>query len=291
MTHRGVAISGAALGRDAVSGAALGRDAVSGAASRGGAYSGAAFGGERTSRARFRSLLHGRVAAAGLSALLAVAALSAPAPGLASERVYSFRDRKGTLHFTNVPTDQRYKAVPMQAGRSIRISYSGRAGGESRSRKGRSASVVDRIWSEPPADLDKLIHETSRRYGVETALVHAVVRAESAFDHLAVSSAGARGLMQLMPTTALEVGVRDVFHPQQNLEGGIYYLRSLLDRFGGDYRLALAGYNAGPGAVERFGGVPPYAETMDYVERVFRYRQQYLLSQRARPRRVLVASR
>lgn len=258
---------------------------------RGDAISGAAFGGNRAHPApRPTVQLHG-FATSALPALIALALLFVPAGGLANEGVYSFRDRKGTLHFTNVPTDQRFKALPMQSGRSLRISYSGRIGGDAGSRRGRAASRPDPLWSEPPADLDKLIHDTSRRYGVETALVHAVVRAESAFDHLAVSSAGAQGLMQLMPGTAQEVGVRDVFHPQQNLEGGVYYLRSLLDRFNGDYRLALAGYNAGPGAVERFGGVPPYTETMDYVERVFRYRQEYLLSQRGRPQRVLVASR
>ncbi|MBY0275798.1 lytic transglycosylase domain-containing protein [Candidatus Binatia bacterium] len=232
-----------------------------------------------------------RAATTLLAAVLALGALR-PSSAAAADGVYSFRDRKGTLHFTNVPTDNRFKAVPALPDRPIRISLSGRIGGDGTTRAGRAALArADRIWSEAPADLEKLIDETSRRYGVETALVHAVVRAESAFDHLAVSSSGAQGLMQLMPGTAQEVGVRDVFHPQQNLEGGVYYLRSLIDRFNGDLRLALAGYNAGPGAVERFGGVPPYTETLDYVERVFRYRQEYLLSQRGRPARVLVASR
>ena len=258
---------------------------------RGDAISGAAFGGNRAHPARRPSVSRRGFATTALPTLLAAALLAAPVAGLAADGVYSFRDRKGTLHFTNVPTDQRYKAVPMQPGHSIRISYSGRIGGDGTPRRARRMARIDRLWSEPPPDLDKLIDDTSRRYGVETALVHAVVRAESAFDHLAVSSAGAQGLMQLMPGTAQEVGVRDVFHPQENLEGGVYYLRTLLDRFNGDYRLALAGYNAGPGAVERHGGVPPFAETMDYVERVFRYRQEYLLSQRGRPQRVLVASR
>lgn len=255
---------------------------------RGDAISGAAFGGKRASWSRLRNVTAVRCAALLVPALLAGWLAAAPA-GAAD--VYSFKDRTGTLHFTNVPSDQRFKAIPDQVGRPIRISYTGRIAGASGARSSRTVARADRIWNEPPADLEKLIDATSRRYGVETALVHAVVRAESAFDHLAVSSAGAQGLMQLMPETAQEVGVRDVFHPQQNLEGGVYYLRSLLDRFNGDYRLALAGYNAGPGAVERFGGVPPYSETMDYVERVFRYRQEYLLSQRPRLQRVQVASR
>jgi soluble lytic murein transglycosylase-like protein len=133
--------------------------------------------------------------------------------------------------------------------------------------------------SEASPELASIIDETSRRYGVDSALVHAVVRAESAFDHLAVSSAGARGLMQLMPTTASEVGVRNVFHPRDNLEGGVYYLRELLDRFSGNTRLALAAYNAGPGAVDSYGGIPPYDETREYVSRVFRYRQEHLRRQ------------
>lgn len=257
---------------------------------RGDAISGAAFGGKLATSARFRIVPLGRVAAAVAPAML-VAGILGVASHAAADRVYSFKDRTGTMHFTNVPTDQRFKALPDQTGRPIRISYTGRIGAEPRSRSSRAMARADRIWNEPPADLGKLIEDTSRLYGVETALVHAVVRAESAFDHLAVSSAGAQGLMQLMPGTAQEIGVRDVFHPKDNLEGGVYYLRSLIDRFNGDLRLALAGYNAGPGAVERFGGVPPYAETMEYVERVFRYRQEYLLSQRARPQRVLVASR
>ena len=121
-----------------------------------------------------------------------------------------------------------------------------------------------------------MISETAYRFDLEPALMHAVVRAESGYDPNAVSRAGARGLMQLMPETALEVGVRDVFHPQDNLEGGASYLRGLIDRYSGDVHLALAAYNAGPGAVDSHGGVPPYAETQEYLRRVFRFRQEYL---------------
>lgn len=254
---------------------------------RGDAILGAAFGGEPAGDAgRCRS---GWTRGA-LPSLLVLGIAALVATGAhAAEGVYTFRDRGGTLHFTNVPSDSRFKAMPPQAVRPIRISYSGRIGG-SPSRSGRALARADRLWTEPPADLGKLIDQTARRYGVETALVHAIVRAESDFDHLAVSSAGAQGLMQLMPGTAQEVGVRDAFHPRENLEGGVYYLSQLLDRFNGNTQLAVAGYNAGPGAVERFGGVPPYAETVEYLERVFRFRQEYLLSQRAR-QRVLVASR
>jgi len=211
----------------------------------------------------------------------------------ASAQVYSFRDRRGVQHFTNVPTDNRFKPMPMERARVMRISYTGRGDASAARRRGvRTLARSGGIWHEPPADLEKMIDDTARRYGVETALVHAVVRAESAYDHLAISSAGAQGLMQLMPATASEVGVRDAFHPQENLEGGVYYLQQLIARFNGNTQLALAGYNAGPGAVERFGGVPPYSETIEYLDRVFRYRQEYLLSRKtARPARVVVASR
>jgi soluble lytic murein transglycosylase-like protein len=225
--------------------------------------------------------------------LLALGLIAAAATAAsANQKVYSFRDRRGTQHFTNVPTDTRYKPVPIER-RVMRISYTPKAGRNDRASSRTAFARADAIWSPPPADLEKMIDDTARRYGVDPALVHAVVRAESAFDHLAVSSAGAQGLMQLMPGTALEVGVRDPFHPRENLEGGVYYLAQLLDRFQGNTQLALAGYNAGPGAVERYGGVPPYSETLQYIERVFRYRQEYLLNKRTGGgrHRVMVASR
>jgi soluble lytic murein transglycosylase-like protein len=207
----------------------------------------------------------------------------------AHAQVYSFRDRGGTQHFTNVPSDGRFRALAMDQSRGSRLSFTPRAPVTAMDRRDVFAGS-DRLWSPAPADLERMIDETAQRYGVETALVHAVVRAESDFDHLAISSSGAQGLMQLMPGTASEVGVRNAFRPQENLAGGVYYLRQLIDRFGGNTQLAVAGYNAGPGAVERFGGVPPYSETIEYLERVFRFRQEYLLNHRLE-RRVVVASR
>ena len=120
-----------------------------------------------------------------------------------------------------------------------------------------------------PADLPfaEPIMVSARRADLHPWLVAAVVNAESAFDPLAVSRAGASGLMQLMPSAALDHGVRDVFDPLDNLRGGTRHLRAMLDRFG-SLRLALAAYNAGAATVERYGGVPPYRETRRYVERI-----------------------
>lgn len=118
------------------------------------------------------------------------------------------------------------------------------------------------------AAYDDLIDTHAEANGLNPVLVRAVIEAESAFDAQAVSRVGAMGLMQLMPGTARELGVTDPFDPNDNIRGGTKYLRALLDRFDGDVRLALAAYNAGPGAVERYDDVPPYRETRSYVAKI-----------------------
>lgn len=122
-----------------------------------------------------------------------------------------------------------------------------------------------------PLFLQRYRHEilsAAQQYQLEPSLLRAVIHAESGFDPKARSKAGAQGLMQLMPDTAKELGVSDVWLPQQNIRAGAAYLASLLQQFGGDRDLALAAYNAGPGAVSRHDGVPPYAETRAYLQRV-----------------------
>lgn len=120
-----------------------------------------------------------------------------------------------------------------------------------------------------------VIRTASLDYHVDEALLRAVIHAESAFNPRALSIAGAQGLMQLIPSTARDMGVRDVFDPEQNIRGGARYLALLLQNFNGDERLAAAAYNAGPGAVQRYNGVPPYDETRVYVERVGVLRKRY----------------
>ena len=119
------------------------------------------------------------------------------------------------------------------------------------------------------------IEAAAQRHGVDPALLKGLIRQESNFDPNAGSPAGARGLTQLMPATAASLGVTDVTNPAQSIDGGAKYLKQQLDRFGGDVTKALAAYNAGPGAVAKFGGVPPYAETQAYVQKVQAYAEQY----------------
>ncbi|HEY7512770.1 MAG TPA: lytic transglycosylase domain-containing protein [Vicinamibacteria bacterium] len=131
---------------------------------------------------------------------------------------------------------------------------------------------VERAAASPDglAGLRRLATDTARRHGLDPALVLAVAGVESAFETRAVSAKGAQGLMQLMPGTAKDLGVADPFDPAANLDGGTRYLRELLAKYDGDVTKALAAYNAGPGAVARHQGVPPYKETRDYVKKVLR---------------------
>lgn len=126
-----------------------------------------------------------------------------------------------------------------------------------------------------PAVLHQLSENAGRKHGLPASLIRSVIQTESAGDSTAVSSAGAKGLMQLMDGTAKDLGVRDSFDPEANVDGGARYLKQLLRRFDGDITKTLAGYNAGPGAVEKHGGIPPYQETQNYVRTVLKRMGEY----------------
>jgi soluble lytic murein transglycosylase-like protein len=125
--------------------------------------------------------------------------------------------------------------------------------------------------SKSGGKFDDLIQQASEKYNVDSQLVKAVIKAESGFNPNAVSSSGAQGLMQLMPATADGLGVQDPLNPQQNIFGGVKLLHRLLDHYKNNVSLALAAYNAGQGAVDRYGGIPPYQETQTYVKRILSY--------------------
>ena len=128
---------------------------------------------------------------------------------------------------------------------------------------------------KPEKRYDPIIIQAANQYKVDPAMVKAIIMAESSFNPKAVSKWGARGLMQLMPVTARELGVKDSFNPEHNINGGVKYFSKLMNRFNGDVKLALAAYNAGSRKVLKFRGVPPYKETKNYIKKVIKYYKYY----------------
>jgi len=173
--------------------------------------------------------------------------MSTLAPPAFASSLYRLVDEDGVTHFTNAPTDPRFRRIG---------ALSGTAQGWLRLPE----AVRSRFGEE--------IREVAARHGVAADLVEAVIRVESAFNPRAVSNKGAQGLMQLMPRTASSLGVRNAFDPRENIDGGVRHLRYLLDRYPGNVPLALAAYNAGEKAVDYYGGIPPYAETQQYVQKI-----------------------
>lgn len=141
------------------------------------------------------------------------------------------------------------------------------------------SQMLERLLAEQSAQgettgsFSQLIEQAAEKYGVDADLIEAVIQAESNFDADAVSSAGAQGLMQLMPATARSLGVTNAFDPAQNINGGVKLLSQLLNQYDGNVKLALAAYNAGPGAVAKYDGIPPYKETQKYVSKVLDFYQ------------------
>ena len=187
----------------------------------------------------------------GLLATAPVLVATFAARPTAAGDIYSFVDGAGVVHFSNVPSDPRYNRIVV-----------------------RRETATPRRGAPYYRGYDGLIMVNARANQVPPALVKAVIAAESLFDSGAVSRAGAQGLMQLMPETARALSIDDPFRPSENVEGGTRYLRAMLDRYG-DMSRALAAYNAGPRAVDRYRGIPPYKETRDYVRRVLAYYRHY----------------
>lgn len=178
-----------------------------------------------------------------ISALLIIAVPVQPVQA----DVYMYKDKDGVLTFTNVPNHNGYKRILREG--TARISGGARIS----------------------AAFDELIRSASGRYNVDPDLIRAVIKTESDFNINARSNKGAMGLMQLMPDTARLHNVNDAYDPNENVEGGVRHLRMLLERYQGNLELSLAAYNAGAGAVEKHGGIPPYNETREYVRKVLRF--------------------
>jgi soluble lytic murein transglycosylase-like protein len=184
--------------------------------------------------------------------------------GYANADIFRYVDESGKVHFTNVPPDSRYKLYIA-----------------TEKTPGVVAETLSARSYRPMSSADRKryhahILAAARAYGLDPALIHAVISAESAYNNLARSPRGARGLMQLMPDTARRYGVTNPLDPEQNIYGGAAYLKDLLVLFDDDLQLALAAYNAGEGAVMTHGyRIPPYRETIQYVPKVMAYYKRY----------------
>lgn len=186
-----------------------------------------------------------------LSILWIICCLGTPFGSFAD--IYKFVDEEGVIHLTNMPTEVNRHYVLLIKEKRVIIKIKGDI-----------------------AQYDAMIKKASEKYNVDYALIKAVIKAESNFNHRAVSPVGAQGLMQLMPQTAAQLNVEDSFHPENNIDGGVRYLRYLIRLYNGNLSLALAAYNAGEGAVARYHNrIPPYPETQNYVQRVLQYFEQY----------------
>ena len=173
--------------------------------------------------------------------------------------IYRYVDENGVIHFTNCPGDPKFQLY-------IR---------ESKEDVGVESPAPTPTASVDPKNFDSLISEFAKKYAVDFALIKAMIRAESGFNPRAVSRKGAKGLMQLMPETALRMNVSNAFNPKENIEGGVRYFKYLLSLFNNDLRLSLAAYNAGENVVAQLGTIPPYRETVDYVRRVLDFYRSY----------------
>jgi len=197
-------------------------------------------------------------------AFLAALTLLLSGAAHAQQTTYQFEESDGTVWLTDhKPRGANFKKYRF-------VGYYGRPPATASCR-----GVTPSVMSTRAAAYRNVIESMSDRYGVSALLVQAIISVESCFDRLARSVAGAQGLMQLMPGTARSLGVRDSYDPVQNINGGIRYFSDLQRRYQNNNRLALAAYNAGPGAVDRYNGIPPYRETRHYVQKVLKRYREY----------------
>jgi soluble lytic murein transglycosylase-like protein len=182
--------------------------------------------------------------------LLALSGLCSPVDAEIYVRIH----KDGYKEFTNRPSGPGWMFHMKESGYQPMIKFTNRSG--------------------KPKDLDEIIKEISHEYEIDHALVKAIITAESNSDPRAVSRKGAQGLMQLMPAVSRKLKVASPFDPRENIIGGVKYIKGLLASYG-DLRLALAAYNAGPGAVKKYAGIPPYRETINYVKKVIRYYKKF----------------
>jgi soluble lytic murein transglycosylase-like protein len=205
-----------------------------------------------------------------LAWIAAIAGAGVVAPHTATADIYQWTDADGIVHFTNKPTANAAAKVYLKGA----TPGSSGAGG---------VAVRPGVTPFAPQDrdparytrFDEHIRQASALYQIPESLVRAVIKVESDYDPRAVSYAGARGLMQLMPETADRMQVKDINDPRENIFGGVRYLRVLANMFNGNLDLTVAGYNAGEGAVVQYGGIPPYAQTKDYVVKVTLFYRRY----------------
>ncbi len=191
-----------------------------------------------------------------LNILVILIACPLAAPRMADATIYRCIGHNGEMVYTNIRNHR--KCVPLA---SLHKQKKYRSAGK---RSVKNSHIYD-AW----------IHATAARYGVDYALIKAIIHIESGFDHLAVSRRGARGLMQLMPETSRELHVHNPFNPQQNIDAGVRYFRQIMNDFNGDISLSLAAYNAGPNLVKRIGRIPAIPETRKYVRKVLKMYQIY----------------
>jgi len=186
----------------------------------------------------------------------------------AGSNYYVYREQDGTLWYSSTKLEDERFSLLATVGKPRDSQRSGSV----------ACAATTRSLSKREQTHARTIEHYSREFQIDPNLVRAIIRAESCYDRYAVSRVGAKGLMQLMPQTATKMGVGDIFDAEENIKGGIRYFSLMLSEFENDPRIALAAYNAGPMAIKKYSGIPPYEETIEYVERVMGYYQQYCAS-------------